>query len=77
MRKRSGLTTTGPSELAAPGAFMAQMDTAGMLAFWLLHLLYGGVGGSTYGVVATEHVPFAYEPRLESSRWSRWSMTPS
>ena len=65
-----------PSELAAPGAFLSNMGTEGMLAFWLLHLLYGGIVGSTYGVVATENLPFAHEPRLGARHWNRLSMTP-
>jgi hypothetical protein len=42
------------------------MGSAGILAFLLLHLLYGGTVGALYGVVKTQHVPFSHEPRLES-----------
>jgi hypothetical protein len=37
-----------PESMPAPGAFMANLGTAGILAEFILHLVYGGVVGAVY-----------------------------
>ncbi len=37
-----------PQQIPAPGMFMANMGTMGVIAFIMLHLIYGGIVGAMY-----------------------------
>jgi hypothetical protein len=41
-----------PEQMPAPGVFMANLGALGVMAFALLHLIFGAILGSSYGPVA-------------------------
>jgi hypothetical protein len=43
-----------PERIADPGPFFANAGTAGVLAFFAMHVLYGAIVGAGYGHVAAE-----------------------
>ncbi len=40
-----------PSPVPAPGAFMSNLGTMGVVAVFMLHMIYGAVVGAMYGAV--------------------------
>lgn len=40
-----------PEQMPAPGAFMSGLGGMGVMAFFLEHLIYGGIVGGMYGAV--------------------------
>ena len=43
-----------PERLADPGPYFSHLGTAGVLSFFLAHLVYGAIVGAGYGHVASE-----------------------
>jgi hypothetical protein len=46
-----------PEQMPAPGPFMSNLGMMGVLAFFILHLIYGAIVGAMYGPVI--HQPVA------------------
>jgi hypothetical protein len=46
-----------PERMPAPGAFMANLGTIGIVAEFALHVVYGAIVGGLYGPVVRERVP--------------------
>jgi hypothetical protein len=53
-----------PAELAAPGIFFSGLGLMGVIAFCLLHLMFGAILGSLYGSVVD---PIVWATRLTES----------
>jgi hypothetical protein len=45
-----------PEQMPAPGAFVSNLGMMGVLAFFMLHLIYGAIVGAMYGPVIHQPV---------------------
>ncbi len=48
-----------PTPVAPPGAFLSNMGTMGVVALFMLHIIYGAVVGAMYGPVLHGHATTA------------------
>jgi hypothetical protein len=55
-----------PEMMPAPGVFMVNLGTKGVVAFAVLHLIYGAIVGAMYGPVL--HPPLAKKMETETTR---------
>lgn len=57
-----------PNELAQPGMYLSNIGTIGVIAFFLVHAIFGGFIGGMYGEV--EQVRTTAQPTLTGTRTS-------
>lgn len=55
-----------PEQMSAPGMFMANLGAIGIVAFTMLHVIFGGIVGGMYGATENEKTGrFAHHGKLQ------------